>query len=443
MGQAVASTRLTVMEEIQEKSEESIADAQFEKNKLLFKRYVRTGALILLLVFVFWYGFEKGKQSQATLAPVSMDSAVFKNKDATGKFQIDFSLFWNVWDLLKNKYVDASSLDANKLFYGAIKGMLSATGDPYTTFFDPAENKKFNEEITGNFDGIGAELGVKNNILTVIAPLAGTPAEKAGLRAGDKIVKIDGTDAGSMTIEEAVDKIRGPKGSSVTLTIFRDGSQDTQDVVVKRDNITVQSVKLDFKPGNIADIQINSFGDNTQKGFADAISKVKAQNSKGLIIDLRNDPGGYLDVAINIASKLIPKDQIVVIEESGDKSQKKMYTRGGDVASSIPTVILINEGSASASEILAGALRDDRTNVTLIGKKSFGKGSVQELINLPQGTAAKITVARWLTPKGDQINEKGIAPDQEVDLTQDDFNNNRDPQLDSAIKKLQDVIAGK
>jgi len=439
---------IIVQEEVIIQEEITIREENLYRKKLI-RNYFQLGALILFCALFFWIGFEKGKESQAGISsPVGLNNAVFLNKDKNNT--IDFSLFWNVWDLLKSKYVDAGKLDAKTLYYGAIKGMLQATGDPYTTFFTAEKNKKFNEDITGNFEGIGAELGVKNGILTVIAPLQGTPAEKAGIRSGDKIIKINGKMAADMSIEEAVDNIRGPKGTSVVLTIFRDGSQDTQDITVNRDVITVKSVTLDWKENNLADIKITRFGDDTSKGFADAIAKVSAKGgsasggkvagAKGLIIDLRNDPGGYLDTAIDVASKMLPKDKVVVIEESGDGSQKKMYTRGGDVASGIETVVLINEGSASASEILAGALKDNRDNVTLIGKKSFGKGSVQEFIELDQGTAAKITVARWLTPNGVQINEQGIQPDKEVDLTNDDYNNNKDPQLDAAIQTLKDKL---
>jgi len=422
------------------KKEEELAEENRQYKKKIMRSYLQLGILILFCTLFFWIGFNKGKTSQDASAPLQLQSAVFTNKDKGAGKTIDFSLFWNVWDLLKNKYVDAEKLDAKTLYYGAIKGMLQATEDPYTTFFTAEENKQFNEDITGNFEGIGAELGVKNGILTIIAPLQGTPSEKAGLRSGDKIVKINGKNASDMSIEEAVDSIRGPKGSSVTLTIFREGSQDTQDITVQRDVINVKSVTIDWKENNIAYIKIMRFGDDTSKGFSLAISQVKARKASGLIIDLRNNPGGYLDASIDVASKLLPDNKIVVTEESGDKSQKKMYTRGGDVASGIETVVLINEGSASASEILAGALKDNRDNITLIGEKSFGKGSVQELIELPQGTAAKITVARWLTPNGIQINEQGIDPDQEIDLTLDDYNNNRDPQLDVAMQTLKEKL---
>lgn len=410
--------------------------------KKLFRNFLRFSTFVLICVIVFWIGFEKGKQNQSIVLPIKLQNANFINKDKNAENSIDFSLFWNVWDLVRDKFVDAENLDANKLYYGAIKGMLQATGDPYTTFFTAEENKKFNEDISGNFEGIGAELGVKNNLLTIIAPLQGTPAEKAGLRSGDKIIKIDGKNAGDMSVEEAVDKIRGPKGEPVTLTIFREGDQDTQDIVIKRDVISVKSVVLEWNENNaIADIKISRFGDDTAQAFKVNIENVRnTVGVKGLIIDLRNNPGGYLDTSIDVASKLLPKDRIVVIEESGDKKQKKMYTRGGDVGSNFETVVLINEGSASASEILAAALRENRNNVTLIGKKTFGKGSVQELKQLTQGTAAKITVAHWLTSKGVQINEQGISPDKEIDLNNDDYNNNRDPQLDAALQFLREKL---
>jgi carboxyl-terminal processing protease len=420
-------------------------DKKDQKGKLMNginKKHINVILFVLILALFFWFGYQKGKQDIQTVnAPIRMGDVVLENKVSNTDNTIDFSLFWSTWDLLKNKYVDSQSLDARKLVYGAIKGMLQATGDPYTTFFDPEENKKFNEDISGNFEGIGAELGVKNGILTVIAPLQGTPADKAGLRAGDKIIKIDGKVAGDMSIEDAVGQIRGPKDTAVVLTIFREGSKDTQEISITRNVITVKSVTLTFKENNIANIEVTKFGDDTTAGFSQAIAKISASHAKGLIIDLRNNPGGYLESAIDIASKMIPNGKVVVIEEGSNGKQEKMYTRGGDVASGIETVVLINEGSASASEILAGALKENRTNVTLVGKKSFGKGSVQEFIKTAQGTAAKITVAHWLTPNGNQINELGIKPDIEVELTNDDYTNNRDPQMDAAIRQIQDKIS--
>lgn len=412
----------------------------FFKKKLI-SNYLKLVILVVFCALFFWIGFEKGKENKAMSSPViELQNAVFENKEKAADNSLDFSLFWKVWDLVKSKYIDADKLDANTLFYGAIKGMMEATGDPYTSFFTVEENKKFNEDISGNFEGIGAELGVKNEILTVIAPLQGTPAEKAGLRNGDKIIKINGKMAADMTVEEAVDNIRGPKGTSVTLTIFRNGDQDTQDITVEREVINIKSVTLELKENNIAYINIIRFGDDTSNLFSNIINTVKKSNVKGIILDLRNNPGGYLETSIDVASKLLPKDKIVVIEENKDKIQKKMYTRGDDVASGIETIVLINEGSASASEIIAGALRDNRSNVMLVGEKSFGKGSVQEFVKLPQGTAAKITVARWLTPNGTQINEQGIKPDKEVEMTLDDYKEDRDPQLKAALEIIKNKV---
>ncbi|NTV41208.1 MAG: S41 family peptidase [Candidatus Moranbacteria bacterium] len=407
--------------------------------KKIDPKHINLAIILLLLFLSFSFGYQRGSQNiLEKKSPISVSDAVLENKFGGRDNSVDFSLFWNVWDLLKSKYVDSDKLDAQNLVYGAIKGMLQATGDPYTTFFNPEENKKFGEDISGNFEGIGAELGVKNGILTVVAPLQGTPADKAGLRAGDKIIKIDGKAAGDMSIESAVDHIRGAKDTAVVLTIFREGSRDTEEISIVRNIINVKSVNLLFKENNIVSIEITRFGEDTEKGFSSAVSRAVSSHPRGLIIDLRNNPGGYLETAIATASKLIPKGKIVVIEEGSNEKQDKMYTRGGDVASTIETVVLINEGSASASEILAGAMKENRGNVTLMGKKSFGKGSVQEFIKTSQGTAAKITVAHWLTPNGNQINELGIKPDIEVDLTNEDYTNGRDPQMDAAVKYLQE-----
>jgi carboxyl-terminal processing protease len=425
-----------MLENLSEENKELEQNVNAEKkNRKLMNKVFVVGFIILFSAASFWFGLERGKSesSSGSSKVLPIDQTVIINKDRKID-TLDFSLFWRAWDLLSEKFVDSKKLDAQKLFYGAIKGMLQATGDPYTNFFDPDENKRFNEDITGSFEGIGAEIGVKGGILTIIAPLDGTPAEKAGLRAGDKIIKIDDKNTAEMTIDEAVSLLHGAKGTEVKMTILREGEQDTREITVTRDVINVKSVTFQEKDNNIAYIKISRFGENTFKEFGDALKQVRNNNSKGMILDLRNDPGGYLETAVEIGSKMLPKGNIVVIEEDKDKSQNKMLAKGGDEFSSMKTVVLINEGSASASEILAGALRENRDNVTLVGKKSFGKGSVQELVNLDQGTAMKVTVAHWLTPKGNQINEKGISPDVDVNLTTDDYNNNRDPQLDKALE---------
>lgn len=393
------------------------------------------------LALAFWSGYDRGMQSAATGGgSVPLSESVISGKSST-TVNVDFALFWRVWDLLKQKYVDTDSLDAKKLMYGAIKGMLAATGDPYTTFLDPEETQEFGEDISGSFEGIGAELGIKQEILTVIAPLSGTPAEKAGLRAADKIIRIDGKITADMSIDDAVKLIRGKKGTSVTLTILRGGEGETRDITVQRGVINVKSVETSFTQDNLANIKITRFGDDTSREFAQAVRTAKSRNSKGIVLDLRNNPGGYLDSAVDMAGRLLPEGKVVVIEESRGGEKEELRSSGADLASSIETVVLINEGSASASEILAGALKDNRENVTLVGKKSFGKGSVQELVELPNKTAAKFTVARWLTPDGNQINEQGINPDVEISLSNEDYENDRDPQLDKALEILREKTA--
>ena len=405
--------------------------------KRTFRRYLLFFSVAVLIIGSFWLGYARGKNAvQAENQSFPLDQTVIKNKDNK---EIDFSLFWKTWDFLKEKYVDKNSLDAQKLVYGAIKGMLKATGDPYTTFFDPEETKSFAQDMEGSFQGIGAELGIKDDILTVIAPLDDSPAAKAGLRSGDKILKIGDKSTMDIAIDEAVDLIRGKKGTTVALTILHQDEQTTKEIIITRDTITVKSVKLEFKEGDIAYLKINKFGEDTDKEFDAATNAIIAKGSKGITLDLRNNPGGFLDKSVDVASRMIPKGKIVVMEENNSGQRDILYTEGGDKLSSIPMVALINEGSASASEILAGALRDNQ-KIQLIGKKSFGKGSVQELISLPQNTSVKITIAKWLTPNGDSIMEKGINPDIEVELTSDDFTNNRDPQLDKALEIIKEKI---
>jgi carboxyl-terminal processing protease len=414
-------------------------DAIERKNRKLVGRVLRVFLISIVLFGAYQLGFQSGRAvsigGEQTISP---NEVLFSNVDNKEK-TIDFSLFWKVWDLLKEKYVDRAKLDANVLFYGAIKGMLAATGDPYTTFFDPKEQKSFTEDISGKFEGIGAEMGIRDEVLTIIAPLEGTPSEKAGLRPSDKVLKINGETTNRLTIEEAVGKIRGPKGTDVKLTIYRTGEAESRDVMVTRDVINVKSVKLTFRDDGMAVIRVSRFGDDTEESFKVAVKQVVAKSPKGLIVDLRSNPGGYLDAAVAMGSQMIPLGKTVVIEENSKGVRKEIKTEGGDVLSQVPTVVLLDEGSASASEILAGALHDDRDNVTLIGKKSYGKGSVQELIPVGTDVSVKITVARWLTPKGEQINEKGIAPDVEVGITVDDIKNGRDPQMDRAVELL---IAG-
>lgn len=420
--------------------EETLKQTQsLAAGRKLLRKYLFVFFFIFLLIAgSFWLGYSRGKNSVATEQSFPLVQTQLINKNSPQN-AIDFSLFWKVWDLLKEKYVDKNSLDAQKMVYGAIKGMIKAAGDPYSTFFDPAETKSFSQDLEGSFEGIGAELGIKDNVLTVIAPLEDSPAAKAGLRAGDKILKVGDKATSDITIDEAVDLIRGKKGTEVKLIILRAGEDNVKEISIIRDTISVKSVKLEFKPDGIAYLKITKFGNDTAKEFDLAANQIVSQSAKGIVLDLRNNPGGFLDKAVSIASRMIPKGKLVVSEEDNAGKKDNLYTAGGDKLSSLPAVVLINEGSASASEILAGALRDDR-GIQLIGKKSFGKGSVQELIDLPGNSSVKITVDKWMTPNGDYIMEKGITPDIEVDLTQEDFDNNRDPQLDRAMEIIKNLI---
>lgn len=411
------------------------------KNKELryFHRSLGIFFAIFLLVLFFWGGIEVGRRiSSDVQGSVPLERAIILHKDQNGD-TVDFSLFWNAWEILGEKYVDHEKIDARELLYGAIKGMLAASGDPYTTFFDPQQSRLFAEDINGSFEGIGAEIESRRNVIMIVAPLDGSPAAKADLRPGDVVLEIGGKKTEGMSVEEAAAEIRGPKGTEIVLTIFREGFSETKKISITRDVITVKSVRVEFlEDDTIAHMRIAQFGSDTEREIRTTLQRVTNGKTKGIILDLRNNPGGFLDVAVNIASMMLPKDTVVLIEEDGQGNQKKLFTDGGDRLSAIPTVVLINEGSASAAEILAGALRDHRTNVVLIGEKSFGKGSVQELIPLPQETSMKVTVAKWLTPKGHQINEIGITPDHVIALTEED----RDSGRDSQLEKAQEIITG-
>lgn len=423
--------------------ETSVPPADNQRRSLSFYRLLEALFFLMLIAAAYRFGLTEGSKipADAAAAPLTPDQAVIVNQTAPDK-QLDFGLFWKVWDLVQEKYVDREKLDARQMLYGAINGMLASTGDPYTTFFDPEENKDFNEKISGNFEGVGAEIGMRNNILTIVAPLDGSPAEKAGLRANDKILKIDDADATLYTLDEAVRKIRGPKGSQVKLTIFREGEENTREVTITRDTITVKSVELEWKEGNVAHLRVMQFGEHTDREFGSAVDAILSRQAAGIVLDLRNNPGGLLSQAVDMASVFLPEGQTVVIEEDGAGKQEKLATDGGDQLSDLPVVILINEGSASASEILAGALRDNADErVTLVGRKSYGKGSVQELIPVDRSTAVKITVAKWLTPSGQQINDEGIKPDVDVEMTEEDYDNERDPQLDRALAIMKEQLA--
>jgi carboxyl-terminal processing protease len=314
------------------------------------------------------------------------------------------------------------------------KGLVEAAGDPYTTFMDADSAKAFNEQLSGSFSGIGAELSKQGNDITVIAPIAGFPADKAGLRAKDVIVSIDGQDASGLSVDEAVKRIRGEKGTSVKLVVVR-GGQERIEMTIVRDTITIPSVESKLIDNNIGYIQISRYSGDTA-GLVDAAAKdFKAKNVKGIIVDLRNNPGGFLNSAVDVSNNWLKTNQIVVQEKRDGKVVQSFNAPADGQLLGIPTVVLINEGSASASEITAGALKDNDV-ATIIGVKSFGKGSVQEVSNFGDGSLLKVTVARWFTPAGKNIDKEGIEPDIKVELTAENAKAGVDTQLDAAKQEL-------
>ena len=385
------------------------------------KKVVISFFLVIVILASFGGGFYFGK-SQCKICPPE---------------EIDFSLLWEAWDKLQEKFADKGKLNIQEMIYGAISGMVKSLEDPYTTFLNPEDTKRFIEDVKGTFEGVGMEIGIKKGQLQVIAPLEGTPAKKAGLRAGDKIIKVDDTLTADITVDEAVNLIRGPKGTEVTLTIYREEWETTKEIKIVRGVIEVPSLKWEIIDENIAYLKLYQFSEKASFDFSKAAIEILASPCQKIILDLRNNPGGYLEIAQEISGWFLERGQIVVIEDFGTGEEQKVYKAQGNTSlAEYPTVILINQGSASGSEILAGALRDNR-GIKLIGEQSFGKGSVQELERLKGGSSLKITVAKWLTPKGELITDVGLEPDIKVEITEEDYEEGRDPQLDKAIEVIQ------
>ena len=351
--------------------------------------------------------------------------------------EIDFSGFWDVWSLIKERYVSQPVGDRD-LYYGALRGLVGALEDPYSVHLDPELAEKFSLELSGSFEGIGAEIGIKKNQLKVIAPLSGTPAEQAGLKPGDDIIAIDGVDTFGMFIEEAVQLIRGPKGTEVTLLIYREGLTEAFEVKIVRSTIVIESVTWEMREVDgkkVGVIEISHFNENTWPNFSDAVQNVLLEGPDHLILDLRNNPGGFLDTAVQVAGEWVPHD-VIVVERFSDGSTRDYRSDGSARFIDIPTLVLVNGGSASASEIVAGALQDHGKAV-IVGETTFGKGSVQDYMEFPDGSALKLTIALWMTPDGRQIDQEGIVPDVPVELTLEDFENDRDPQMDRALEMIR------
>lgn len=345
--------------------------------------------------------------------------------------QPDFSGLGDLYATLLDKY--DGNIDAAKISEGVKQGLVAAAGDPYTVYLNAKAAKALEDDLNGTLSGIGAEVGIKNNKLIIVAPINDAPAAKAGLKSGDQIIKIDSQDTSGLTLDEAVSKIRGPEGTKVKITFIR-GTQPAADITITRASITVPSIKSSMKPGNIGYIQVSAFGTDTADKFSQAAADLVGKGAKSIIIDLRNNPGGYLDAAVRMTSEFT-NTGIIVEERKGTKSIEKLNAKSGGHLIGAKTVVLINGGSASASEIMAGAMQD-RHLATIVGEQSFGKGSVQEIQKLDDGAELKVTIAHWYTPNGKNIGKAGITPDTVVKLTQDDYEHNRDPQLDKALEIL-------
>ncbi len=396
-------------------------------------------AIILFLAsfgmgFVFGRGWTIKQQVVGTQNKVEINKVVNLNRLFSKTNEVDFAQFWKVWDEIKSKYPKQPVKDT-ELFYGAVQGLVLSLGDPYSVYFPPKAADEFNKSLSGEFEGIGAELGIKFGGLVVISPLPGTPAERVGLRPGDQIIKIDQTETKGMDINQAVDLIRGPADTNVTLTIYRAPENKTKEIVITRAKIDVPSVMFSWKNNNVAYLRIMQFNENTQNLFDKYIRQIKSRGASGIILDLRSNPGGYLESAVDMASEWV-KTGPIVSERFSSTTINVHDTRGAHRLVGIKTAVLVNGGSASASEIVAGALQDTNT-ATIIGEKTFGKGSVQDYENFPDGSALKLTVAEWLTPSGKNINEAGITPDVAIKTEWDKEKVGEDVLIDKALEILK------
>lgn len=403
----------------------------------MFKKFLKISFVVFIVILVYAMGFVVGEKQGQTLS-VNQDNVVDSKKipDYLNK-EFDPGLFTEIRDIIQNNYVDGP-ISETELFYGALAGQVSVLGDPYSVFFNPEVAKEFAQELDSEFEGIGAEIGVKKNILTVIAPLPGSPAELAGLRTGDMIYKIDGKETSELTLNEAVMLIRGAKDTKVVLTVVRgyDGDMEELTIEITRGTIHFDTVKSEMKDGNILYINVSQFNADTERLFDKIVADSLNKDIKGIVLDLRGNPGGFLDTAVSISGRWIKKGDVVVYEKFSETRKTPYRSDSRGEFATIPTVVLVNGGSASASEIVAGALQDYGLGI-VVGTQTFGKGSVQQLLQLSDGSQVKITVAKWLTPKERIIDKEGVTPDIEVKTTAEDYNNDVDPQLEKALELLK------
>ena len=384
-----------------------------------------------ILVFTLFIGIYIGERN--TSSPILSNTEL---RDIATSDQ--FGAFWKAWQVLDEKYVTSSSTSVQNKIYGAIEGLTDSYKDPYTVFLPPVESKMFKDDIAGDFSGVGMEIGIKDKQLVVIAPMKDSPAERAGVKAGDAILSINGTSTLSMSTDEAVKLIRGPKGTEVKISFLPEGATKPVERKIIRDIIKIPTIDVVTKPGGITVISLYSFTAQSPELFRNALREFVLSGNTKLILDLRRNPGGYLDAAWDIASWFLPAGKIVVTEDFGGKEQPIVYrSKGYNIfTDKLRMLILVDNGSASASEILAGALKEHGV-AKLVGVKTFGKGSVQELVSITSDTSLKVTVASWLTPNGHNLSKDGLEPDYVVPVTENDSSNKRDPQMEKAVELLQ------
>ncbi|MBI3954755.1 S41 family peptidase, partial [Candidatus Collierbacteria bacterium] len=382
-------------------------------------RYLSIYVSLLVLTAVGSFKLGQGELRGGPLVGEKIDSSKLES-------QVDLRLFWEVWRRLESTYLEKAALDVEKMVYGAISGLTGALDDPYTSFLPPQENVRSKEDLSGEFDGVGIQLGYVNKTLAVMSPLPNNPAIKAGLKAGDLILRIrdEGKkvdrDTVGISLNEAVNLIRGKKGQAVTLTVFSEGDREPREVRLVRDTILVPSVELEFtKSDRVAWLKVIKFGEKTAAEWDAAVIRILKEQPEGIVLDLRNNPGGYLQRAVDLASEFVA-DGMIVSQQGRDETETFSVNRKGRLIGK-KMVVLVNKGSASASEILAGALRE-RLGVKLVGEKTFGKGTVQEAQELSGGAGLHITIAKWLLPSGKNIHQDGLSPDVEVkqEIKEDD-----------------------
>lgn len=396
------------------------------------KIFYGTFAFIFVAGISFYFG--------SRYADPRVDTIPIANAQQEFLHDADFSLFWDAIGIIKSRYFNADEVTDEELLYGAIRGAFEALDDPYSGFFEPSDAEKFREDLSGSFGGIGAEIGTRSGNIVIIAPLKDTPAEQAGLLPGDMILKVDEMSTEGLSVEDAVKIIRGEPETTVKLLILREGWNEPKEIPIVRAIITVPALEWEMKLGDIAYFKLNNFNSNVPPLFYQNAFEIILKRPNGIVLDLRNNPGGFLDVSIDLAGWFLDRGDIVVREQYRDEKDEDIFFANGNGAlAHIPIVILVNGGSASASEILAGALRDNR-NVTLIGEKTFGKGTVQEVHGMKNGSSIKVSIAEWLTPNGTSINGQGLEPDYVVEMTEEDVKNGKDPQLEKAIEVLKKEI---